>query len=334
MKDSRISLMLAGAPGLLPDAGRIAVFAPPAAADLSDLPQDRVQIIQGFKPDHDAWAARGYDCAVVPAGDFAAAVIFIPRAKDQARALIAEAAALVPDGPILVDGQKTDGIDSLLKACRQRGDCTAALSKSHGKLFAILAPGGAFADWRPGPALPLPGGFVTAPGVFSADGVDPASALLADALPATMKGRVADLGAGWGYLSARALDRPGITELHLVEASHDALDCARRNVTDPRARFHWADATRFGGNDSFDTVITNPPFHTGRAAEPALGEAFLRNAARILTPSGRLWLVANRHLPYERTLAEIFSRTEEVAGDRSFKVLLASGAKSAPRRGR
>lgn len=333
MANNRLTLMLDSDPGLLPPEGRIAVFAPPATADLSALPQDRVHVIHRFKPDHDAWAARGYDCAVAPVGAYAAAMVFVPRAKDLARLLVARAAACAPDGAVLVDGQKTDGIDSLFKACRAKAGCSAALSKSHGKVFAIQAPGDRFSDWQV-EAATLPDGFVTAPGVFSADGVDPASALLADALPATLKGCVADLGAGWGYLSARVLHRHGVTEAHLVEADHTALDCARQNVTDPRAHFHWADAATFGAERSFDAVITNPPFHTGRAADPGLGVAFLRNAARILKTGGAMWLVANRQLPYERALGELFANTEEVGGDNRFKLLRAAGPQTAPRRGR
>ena len=54
--------------------------------------------------------------------------------------------------------------------------------------------------------------------------------LLARHLPREMKGRIADLGAGWGWLAAQALTRPEIRELHLVEAEADALACARLNV--------------------------------------------------------------------------------------------------------
>ncbi len=98
--------------------------------------------------------------------------------------------------------------------------------------------------------------------------------------------------------------------LDLVEADHDALDCARRNLDDPRARFHWADATTWTPETRPDAVVTNPPFHVGRAADPSLGRAFIAAAARILAPSGSLWLVANRHLPYEATLTDHFARIE------------------------
>lgn len=331
MRQSRLTLALDAGAVSLPERGRIAVFAPPADADLSALPAERVQIIQGFKPDFDAWTARGFDVQVAPEGDFAAAVVFVPRAKDKARALLAGAVALVAGGPVIVDGAKTDGIDSLLKDCRKRADVGAPLSKAHGKIFALSAAAEAFADWAAAPKT-LPEGFRTRAGVFSADRVDRGSALLADALPAKLKGRVADLGAGWGYLAARALaGHSGITELHLVEADHDALACARENVTDPRAQFHWADATQFAEGAPFDAVITNPPFHVGRAADPGLGQAFLANAARILGRSGTLYAVANRHLPYERVLRDLFHEVEEIGGDSGFKVIRAAKPKAASR---
>jgi 16S rRNA (guanine1207-N2)-methyltransferase len=283
--------------------------------------------VQGFKPDHDAFAARGFEAGVAPRGDYAAAVVFVPRSKSEARALVAEAAALVPRGaPVIVDGAKTDGVDSLLKECRRRAEVGAVVSKAHGKAFALRAPG-AFADWTPGPE----GAWETAPGGFSEGGVDRGSAMLADALPARLPRRVVDLGAGWGYLSARVLERPEVGAAHLVEAEWASLEAARRNVADPRAVFHWADALSVEAGP-FDMAVCNPPFHRGRAADPALGRAFIEAAARLLTPRGALWCVANRHLPYERTLAAAFAEHEEVAGDAAYKVIRAERPIGARRR--
>ena len=207
----------------------------------------------------------------------------------------------------------------------------APVAKAHGKLFAFPAPGAAaFADWAARPTL-LDGGFRTVPGVFSADGIDRGSALLAEALPASLPRRVADLGAGWGYLARAILAREGVETLHLIEAEKAALDCARANIHDSRAQFHWADATSFRLPDPVDAVVCNPPFHSSRAAEPDLGIAFLRAAAALLTPSGSLWMVANRHLPYERAVAEVFREVTEIAGTPAFKVLRAARPVPAPR---
>jgi len=291
----------------LPDVGTIAVLHPRAGEDLSPLPQDRVQVITPHAPDHSAFFARRYACATAPEGRYAAAVVCLPRARSEARDLIARAAALT-DGPVIVDGQKTDGVEAMLRELRGRVDLSEALSKGHGKIAWFPAAGADLSDWLAEAATVTDAEgrpFRTLPGLFSADGIDPASALLAQMIPAGLKGVVADLGAGWGYLSAQILTRaPGLAELHLVEADARALDCARQNVTDPRARFHWADATQPLPGLALDAVIMNPPFHTGREARPQLGAAFIRAAAAMLKPSGQLLLVANRHLPYEPTFSK------------------------------
>ena len=318
----RLTLALGSSHIGLPETGRIAVMAPRAGMDLSALPRERVQVVTGFYPDYRHFADLGFDCVTAPSGRYRAALVCLPRAKALAQALLAEAARL-SDGPVIVDGDKTDGVESVLRALRARAKTGPALSKSHGKIFAF-EPGADLAEWAAPAPREIEGGLVTAPGVFSADGIDPASRLLADTLPASLGAHVIDPGGGWGYLSARALERPAIERLDLVEADHAALDCARRNITDPRAHLHWDEATRWRPESRADTVIMNPPFHTGHAADPALGRAFIAAAADMLKPSGALWMVANRHLPYETTLAQHFSRLTEAAGDARFKILHAS----------
>jgi len=67
----------------------------------------------------------------------------------------------------------------------------------------------------------------------------------------------------------------------------------------------------------------NPPFHEAQAAEPGLGQAFIRSAAAALRPGGELLLVANRGLPYEPVLKEAFRESGEVCRNARFKVLQA-----------
>ena len=323
MAVNRLSLALETAEVSLPEIGRIAVFSPRSGVhDLTGLPQERIHVLTGFKPDVDHFAGRGVGCSKAPEGRYSAAIVFLPRAKPLARGLIAQAVG-VTDGPVIVDGAKTDGVESILKDCRKRTEVSAPLSKAHGKLFWFTA-GPGFEDWMLGEPSEIEGGFVTQPGVFSADGIDPAARLLADALPPRLGAHVVDLGGGWGYLSARALERDSVAHLDLVEADYAALGCARQNVADPRLRLHWDDATRWRPDALADCVLSNPPFHTDRAADPALGRAFITAAAAMLKPSGQLWLVANRHLPYEATLSAAFASVTEKAGDNRFKILHAT----------
>lgn len=234
--------------------------------------------------------------------------------------LIAEAAGLASD-LVLVDGQKTDGIDSVLKALRARVT-VGSVSKAHGRLIWFDPRGVNLSNWA-ATAKHLQtefGPMTTAPGLFSAGSVDPGSRLLASALPAELPARMADFGAGWGYLSAAILSRPGPEVLHLIEAEHDALTAARANIPDPRAQFHWADATGFTLPESLGGIVINPPFHVGRDARPELGLAFIAAAARALGTRGQLWLVANRHLPYAQALEERFVHLEVLFEDTRFRV--------------
>jgi 16S rRNA (guanine1207-N2)-methyltransferase len=316
MAASRLTLALSDGALRLP-AGRVAVFGPPPGYDLAALAPDAVTIVTRFHPDAEAWQQAGFTVAQGADGQFAAALVILPRAKDAGRALIAEARAAAP--LLVVDGQKHDGIDSMLKAVKARHAPEGVLSKAHGKLFWLT--GGDFSDWAA--ADRKVDGFITRPGVFSADGPDKGSLALIAALP-PLKGRVADLGAGWGFLAHHILTSNAVSHLDLIEADAVALDCARRNLSDPRAAFHWADATRFAPGQSYDVVVSNPPFHTGRAGDPGLGQAFIAAAARMLAHNGSFWMVANRHLPYEEALARAFHQIDEVGGTPGFKVIHAS----------
>ena len=165
MIDARLQLALDGGGLELPAEGTIAVFQPPRDSDLPGLDKDRVQIIHDFKPDYDAWAGRGYDVVRTIKDRYAACIVCLPRAKAEARAVIA-AACEVCDGIVVIDGQKTDGADSVLREMRDRVTVQGPISKAHGKMFWISEPAAEFfSDWRQGPEL-TEGGFWTARGSF------------------------------------------------------------------------------------------------------------------------------------------------------------------------
>jgi 16S rRNA (guanine1207-N2)-methyltransferase len=302
----------------LPD-GPVTVLDPRAGERFDPLDASRLKLVQGFRPDHDALRAAGFDVGLQPSAA-RAVLVCLPRAKAAAFARVAQACRLASD-LVLVDGQKTDGIDSVLKALRKRVP-VESLSKAHGKLLWFRPEGVDLSDWQPSETTldTDHGSMTTAAGLFSADGVDPASRMLADALPTDLPARMGDFGAGWGYLSAAVLARKGVEELHLVEADHAALDLAKRNIDDPRARFHWADVPGFTLAQSLNGVVMNPPFHAGRAARPGLGVAFIRAAAHSLGTRGQLWVVANRHLPYAAPLEDMFVHCAVLAEDSRFRV--------------
>ncbi len=316
----RLRLAVENGHVVLPEDGDILVLNPQDNSDLSIFDSERTFF--------ESWSARRNKALEaanlrthVWSDLVAAAVLFLPRAREAQRAAFRRARQMT-DGPIIIDGDKTDGVDAFYRELRDRAEVSPAWSKAHGKVFTV--EGGDISDWPELAPYQAPDGWWRAPGVFSADGIDKASAFLADALPKSLSGTVIDLGAGWGYISHEILKRDGVTELHLVEDDCLALRAAGRNVTDPRAKFHGADALTWRPDTPADHVVTNPPFHQGRAAEPSLGQAFIRAAAGMLKPKGQLWLVANRYLPYEKTLKDAFRTVELHAENPSFKIFHAT----------
>ena len=318
MAQSRLSTAIKDGLLTLPE-GRIALMRPSAIYDVAPLPREAVQIVHGFYPDVAAWQGAGFPTSQ-ELTESSVAIVIVPRAKALARAMVAEACKHAD--LVIVDGQKTDGVDSLFKACRKELGNLPSVTKAHGRIFWFAATD-AFASWAAPEPAKGPHGYFTTAGVFSDGAIDAGSALLAEALPPKLPARMADFGAGWGYLAGPVLARAGVTSLDLIEAEALSLTCARLNVTDPRVTFQWADAAALDG-PVYDGIVMNPPFHAGRASDPSLGRTFIQAAARKLAPHGKLWMVANRHLPYEDALLECFRNVETIGGNGAFKLVHAN----------
>lgn len=294
---------------------------------------------QPFRPEAVRLERLGIDLLdedALPAAAFPLVLVLPPRQREEARALLAKACAAVAPGGVVVAAVANDeGAKSREADLKQLTEGVTTLSKHHCRVFwtrpEASFDAGLLAQWARADAPRLqhdaevPGGaFHTRPGVFAWDRVDAASRMLAAALPADLHGRVADLGAGWGYLSMQVLARcPRVASLDLFEADARALALARRNLADARVPVHghWHDVEQ-GVAERFDAIVCNPPFHAlGRGERPDIGRAFIAAAANALKPGGRLWLVANRHLPYEDALGSGFAQVRIVAQSGGFKIV-------------
>ena len=333
MTETRFSLALDQDLLSLPE-GDVAVLNAAGDMDFGIADTNRLHLTQSFYPDHQSLLSRGFNVSVEAATLVAASLVMCHRSKPATFDLIARALSQTATGGIVaIEGAKTDGAESVLKSVRARFDGVETYSKAHGKLFWFTRPETLpdLSDWIAKP-ITLDDGFTTYPGVFSSDGIDKGSALLAQHLP-DFKGPVADLGAGWGYLARKILASEGVTSVDLVEADHHALEAAKLNITDPRAAFHWGDVTYHVGSN-YAAVVSNPPFHLGRKPAPELGQMFIRRAADMLMPKGQFWMVANRNLPYEQTLNERFGQVDTIAQTAGFKVICARRPMKAPQSAR
>ena len=313
-------------------------------ADLKTWPQ----IIgwQPFKPQADAWESEGFMRTEKLTAEKWPLVMILPgKSRDETLAWFALAKdRLEPGGRILAAMPNTAGAGRFEKELSRAAGNIVSIQKHKCRAFHALlddADETVFNEWRRLGERREISGFTVEAGIFSSDHIDPGSQLLADHLPAHLHGNVADLGAGWGFLSDAVLKRcPNIDRLDLFEADARALDCARTNLIhyrddvmrlsspvcyqeeESKIHFHWHDVTT-GLPATYDAIVMNPPFHTGQATDVDLGRAFLKIAFASLKRGGKLLLVANRQLPYEAVLETCGMSWRKVAEDRIYKILSA-----------
>jgi 16S rRNA (guanine1207-N2)-methyltransferase len=258
-------------------------------------------------------------------GAYPLGLVLMTKHKEENFANIARGWNLTePDGTLVCAGANDDGAASLERHAAKAFGLAGTLSKVHSRVFWLTKTDTAPpAYWRGLAGLQPVGdsSWLSRPGIFSWDRIDDGSALLAAHLPDDLDGHVADFGCGWGYLARQALaGSPGIRRIDLIDAEHLALDAARANIKDQRATFHWLDFATEPAPAIYDAIICNPPFHTGRAATPALGQRVIEAAACALKPGGRFYVVANRGLPYEPLLKQHFVSFETLADNNKFRV--------------
>ena len=321
-----------------PQGGALFLRARPGVAPLA-RPRPGLVCEQGFRPAFDALQRDGFEVRADGDDVFPLVLLLPPRQRDEARALFAEAHARCAPGGTVVASMANDAGAKSGQADFERLFGTASVSSTHKcRVFRARRDGADDAlavQWRAldAPRAILDGRFTSRPGVFAWDRIDAASALLAAHLPATLSGRGADLGAGWGYLSSEVLERcAGVAALDVVEAEARALECAKANLARFQGRvaidYQWRDVAA-GLAKRYDFIVCNPPFHALTAdARPDIGRAFIVAAAAALEPGGTLWLVANRHLPYEAALGANFGTVRIAAQRDGFKVVEAVKARA------
>ena len=179
-------------------------FNPETPSHCLSLSLSKLVAYQTLFPVVDQLETAGIKCVQsISQRKFNLAIISIPKSKKLARHLIYLATKAAPEGLVIVDGEKSNGIESIIRDLKKQTKISNVISKAHGKTAWFETP----ADLEMYKDIPLriEDGFETQAGVFSADGVDPASKLLAQLLPGDLTGVGADLGGGWGYLSAKVL---------------------------------------------------------------------------------------------------------------------------------
>lgn len=299
--------------------------------------RDRLECVQSWRPEVERLTAAQFKVVDRPSGSYQFALYLPTRQRDENRYNMARAVQhLAPDGLLVCAMLNELGAKRYAAELNQLLGETESVSKHHSRTFwgrkgealhEVL-----LAEWLAlGEAKPIEGSELKAPpGVFSAKKVDRGSQVLAENLPARLKGKGADFGAGYGFLTCELLRRaPEVHEVFLLEAEKLAIDAARENLAGRSAtlHFHWVNILRelenISGCRELDFVLMNPPFHEQRDEAVSLGKRFIVTAAQVLRSGGELFMVANSPLPYEDTLREHFRFWERIDERFGYKVLRA-----------
>lgn len=181
---------------------------------------------------------------------------------------------------------------------------------------------------------------VSLPGVFSHGRLDEGSQLLLSSLQeaapqnflqaANEISTALDLGCGYGVLGAALASYLPNVKLTLSDVNAFALAASAKTLAANKLTAELVGADVFTGleaakpSQGWDLIITNPPFHAGKATSYAASQALISQAKNFLSPKGQLWLVANSFLPYEALLKEAFGTYQQLAATNKFKVLVAT----------
>jgi len=147
------------------------------------------------------------------------------------------------------------------------------------------------------------------------------SELLKRAVMARARGDVVDMGAGSGILAAAAAAKDEVTSVLAVDIDEESLEYLKKNNANDKIRILRSDLFQgIDGDESFDTIIFNPPYlpqdpadeHQalyGGAQGYELIVRFLDEARAHLRPGGQILLLFSSLTNKERIDQELKKRT-------------------------
>jgi 16S rRNA (guanine1207-N2)-methyltransferase len=135
---------------------------------------------------------------------------------------------------------------------------------------------------------------------------------------------VLDVGCGYGVIGLLA-SRMGAAQVDLVDIDLLAITSARENIVlnDVRnAQAIPSDLLSAVTGKQYNLVASNPPFHVGVRTDYEIAHALIAHAQDVLEPDGRLIIVANKFLRYDRLMSTVFGNVHCLSETNRYHVLV------------
>ena len=271
-------------------------------------------------------------CSGLRPASFDLVLCHLPRQRVVQEELLGGAAAVLrPGGALYIVAHRQAGIRTALATARHLlGHCGVVRQrKGYHVAMAVRPPLGGFAI--PSPTYhshtvlvdDVETIVVGKPGVFAWDRLDDGTAALITAMRIAPSEQVLDLGCGTGLAGVAAARRAPEGHVTLLDADLRAAEAAQRTLVANEVDNAEVVLSDLGAElpaSTFDVVITNPPFHQDIQTDPTAARRFVTAAQRLLRSSGRLYLVANRFLPYRPWLEAAFDHVAVALSNPRFSV--------------
>jgi 16S rRNA (guanine1207-N2)-methyltransferase len=158
------------------------------------------------------------------------------------------------------------------------------------------------------------------PGVFSQKSLDDGTELLLRHLP-SIKGNVLDVGCGAGVIGSYILATYPDCQVTLVDVNYLAIASSKATLAANGLDGQVLPSDMLDGVEAtFNTIISNPPFHDGLDTRYSPTESLLRNVPSHLSKGGQLIVVANSFLRYPPIIKDSLGQCESIAKTRRFAV--------------
>jgi len=308
--------------------------------------QKRLEVIQN--------AAAGSE--VIPSiGGWDQILLTIPKERRYARSLLVAAWCLLkPGGKLLLAGPTRQGAKAIIKDAdrlfsnaivleyrsHQRiATCTRGDSPLHPLPKEFQQPGVAPATIHtfevPRPERIL--NFETHPGIFSWDTVDEGTALLVQNLVLEPGFCIWDVGCGYGLIGLTAAlmgaAKVFLSDINLLAINYTQKNLVRNGLEEncivfPADGLRTPDLVPPGvilpAENQCDLIVSNPAFHQDRQVDRSMADELIQLAPTFLAPGGRLLLVANRFLNYDRMMRKYFRHVTPIVQTNKFHLIQAS----------